>query len=206
MHCELIFMHCELIFMHHGLIFTHCELIFMHRGKMFMPRKQSCAVRKGIVHLKWNIYPSTSTDVKCRGEKLSVDTVKDTVSHLNCIFKLTSFISVFVKRIQKDEFLQKKKNRCKPLKQGRNTSWNLLETGMGFTSTTCNRTSLQRSCVRSKLGLSIFVVHNFFHQSYTTKGTAVDTKFWPNIFKKFIILGHNVNPVIWAYFEFYLAC
>ena len=76
-----------------------------------------------------------------------------------------------------------KKNRCKPLQQERNTSWNLLETGLGLTSTKCNCTSLQRSCVRSKLGLSIFVVHDFFHQSYTTKGTAVDTQFWPNILK-----------------------
>ena len=32
--------------------------------------------------------------------------VKDTLSHPNCIFKLTSFISVFVKGIQKDEFSQ----------------------------------------------------------------------------------------------------
>ena len=85
--------------MHRGLIFMHRELNFYasredslprkfeHRGKIFMPCKQSCTARKRIVHLKGNIYPSTSTDVKCRGEKLSVDTVEDTVSHLNCIFK-----------------------------------------------------------------------------------------------------------------------
>ena len=115
MHCELIFMHCELIFMHRKLNFLciarrfkssqkftyrkkisylaefmHREKIsslakFEHRRKIFMPCKQSCTARKRIVHLKGNIYPSTSTDVKCRGEKLSVDTVEDTVSHLNCI-------------------------------------------------------------------------------------------------------------------------
>ena len=115
--------------------------------------------QKRIVHLKGNIYPSMSIDVKCRGEKLRVDKVEDTVSHLNCIFKMTSFILVFVKSIRKDEFLQKKrlkktkKNRCKVLQQGRNTSLNLLETGLGLTSTTCNHTSLQRSCVQLKLDL-----------------------------------------------------
>ena len=94
--------------------FIHREKIsslakFAHRGKIFMPCKQSYTARKGIVYLKGNIYPSTSTDVKCRGEKLSVDTVKDTVSHLNSIFKLTSFVLVFVEIIQKDEFFLKKK-------------------------------------------------------------------------------------------------
>ena len=38
---------------------------FEHRGKIFMPCKKSCTARKRIVHLKGNIYP-TSTDVKCR--------------------------------------------------------------------------------------------------------------------------------------------
>ena len=89
--------------------FIHREKIqslakFAHRGKIFMPRKQSCNARKRIVHLKGNIYPSTSSNIKCQGEKLSVDTVEDTVSHLNYIFKLTSIISVFVKSIQEDEF------------------------------------------------------------------------------------------------------
>ena len=134
-------MHRRLLFMHHKLNFLciarrfnssqkftyrkkisylaefiHREKIpslvkLAHRGKISMPHKQSCAVRKGIVHLKWNIYPSTSTDVKCRGEKLSADTVKNIVSHLNCIFKLTSFISVFVKSIRKDGFLQEKRKK-----------------------------------------------------------------------------------------------
>ena len=48
--------------------FMHPEKIsslakFEHRGKIFMPCKQSCTATKRIVHLKGNIYPSTSTDV-----------------------------------------------------------------------------------------------------------------------------------------------
>ena len=120
MHCELIFIHCESIFLHREKIQFLAK--FENRGKIFMPCKQSCTARKRIVHLKGNIYP-TSTDVKCRWEKLSVDTVEDTVSHLNCIFKLTSFISVFVKSIRKDEFLQKnQKKDQKEKKQVQTTS------------------------------------------------------------------------------------
>ena len=38
----------------------HAWQKFMHRRKIFIPRKKSCTARGGIVHLKGNIYPSTS--------------------------------------------------------------------------------------------------------------------------------------------------
>lgn len=43
-------------------------------------------------------------DVNVQGEKLNVDTVKDTISPFELHFTLMSFISVFVESIQEDEF------------------------------------------------------------------------------------------------------
>ena len=40
--------------------------------------------------------PIEVTSKKCQGEQLSVDMVKHTVSHLDCILMLTDFILVFV--------------------------------------------------------------------------------------------------------------
>ena len=42
------------------------------------------------------------------GEQLSVNMVKETISHLNLIFMLMIFISAFVESIQKGEFSKKK--------------------------------------------------------------------------------------------------
>ena len=61
------------------------------------------------------------------GDQLSVNTVKYTISHLNCTFKLTSFISVFVKSIRKDE-LSKKNYRCGRHQKGCSTTWNFFLT------------------------------------------------------------------------------
>ena len=47
------------------------------------------------------------------GEQLNVNTVKDTISRLNCIFMLTSFISAFVESIGQH-------------KKGCNTTWNFF--------------------------------------------------------------------------------
>ena len=56
--------------------------------------------------------------MKCRHGK------KDTVSHPNCFFKLTIFISIFVESIQKDEFSEN--HRCRRHQKGCSTTWNFF--------------------------------------------------------------------------------
>ena len=50
---------------------------------------------------------------------------KDTISHLNFIFMLTSFISVFVESIRNDEF-SKTYHRCGRHQKGCSTTWNFF--------------------------------------------------------------------------------
>ena len=58
-------------------------------------------------------------------DKLSVSMVKVTISPLNCIFMLMSFMSDFVERIQRDEFC-KTNHKCGWHQKGCSTVWNFF--------------------------------------------------------------------------------